>query len=118
MDADLLLSILGTAVAALAWLIPRHRRQRQLDADDRHPPDVVGLPVREPIGRLPSVLRGRDELTRQLWRSLRRPTGGVEVLTGPGGVGKSTVAAAFAERVRRSRVGWRPVPHPAEQFGQ
>jgi tetratricopeptide (TPR) repeat protein len=66
------------------------------------------LPVAVPLGRLPAKIRGRDALLAELRRPLTRRTAfsaGTWVLTGMGGVGKSTLALAVAESAQ-SR-GWR-----------
>jgi hypothetical protein len=60
--------------------------------------DVVGAPVAAPLGRLPAEVRGRDELLGML-----RERRGFVVLTGMGGVGKSTAAAAVARQLRSDR---------------
>lgn len=57
---------------------------------------VVLLP---PTGRL-SEVRGRDDLLDALAQSLTAPDGRFHVLAGLGGVGKTTVALALAERAR------------------
>lgn len=52
-------------------------------------------------------VRGRRELIDELLELMRRPQDGPVVLTGVGGAGKSTVAAALAERFRgRDRLVW------------
>ena len=73
---------------------------------------VGGLPVTAPLGRLPADVRGRDALLAELRAALtrrrvsrRRRNGGVWVLAGLGGLGKSTSALAAAE-VAVAR-GWR-----------
>jgi Mrp family chromosome partitioning ATPase len=60
-----------------------------------------------PVGRLPLRIRGRDVLMAELSRSLarRKPQGGTWVLAGMGGLGKSTVALAVADRALKR--GWR-----------
>jgi tetratricopeptide (TPR) repeat protein len=75
-------------------------------------PTGGALPVTAPTGRLPAEVLGRDELLTELRRGLagrvRRRRGGVWVLAGMGGVGKSTVALRLAveARERRRRVWW------------
>ncbi len=66
------------------------------------PPDrpAVGAAVAAPLGRLPGKVRGREPLLRNLRSQLRK--GGLVILAGPGGVGKSTVAT---ELVRQARAG-------------
>ncbi|TDD24951.1 tetratricopeptide repeat protein [Nonomuraea diastatica] len=71
-------------------------------------PRASAVPVlRAPIGRLPQV-RGREDLLLRLERRLAEPDGAFHVLGGLGGVGKTTVALALAERARRTgrRVWW------------
>jgi hypothetical protein len=63
---------------------------------------VQGGSVEVPLGRLPMEVRGREE-TLHLLQERR----GLVVLAGLGGVGKSTVAAELARRVRSQR----PLPH-------
>ncbi|MBC7273866.1 MAG: tetratricopeptide repeat protein [Streptomyces sp.] len=64
-----------------------------------------------PTGMLPVETRGRDPLLGQLHAWLRRPPAETIVLVGLGGVGKSTVAVALAERaVRAGRVRRRSRP--------
>jgi len=73
---------------------------------------IPGLPVAVPAGNLPPVIRGRAQLMGQLRRLLEVPAGGPAILAGMGGVGKSTVAAAFAQAQggaasgRRGRYVW------------
>ena len=67
-----------------------------------------GLPVTVPLGRLPVDVRGRDGLLTELChplRSYRRGSPGTWVLAGMGGVGKSTVALAVAQKAQAR--GWR-----------
>lgn len=59
----------------------------------------VGASVAVPFGRPAVVTRGRETLLRELQRQMGQ--GGMVVLTGMGGVGKSTVAAELAHRVER-----------------
>lgn len=66
------------------------------------------LPVALPVGRLPVHIRGRDPVLAALRSSIfgrPRKAGMTWVLTGMGGVGKSTVALAVAESMRTK--GWR-----------
>jgi tetratricopeptide (TPR) repeat protein len=63
---------------------------RELEAEADHLASS-GASVAVPVGRLPGEVRGRDELLRDL-----RVQRGLVVLTGMGGVGKSTVAAELA----------------------
>src|SRR5215831_9795560 len=67
------------------------------------------LPVTPPVGGLPVDVRGRDGLLAELQQALlrRKSRGSVWVLTGMGGLGKSTVALAIAEiALVRGRVWW------------
>ncbi|WP_424233284.1 tetratricopeptide repeat protein [Actinophytocola sp.] len=65
-----------------------------------------------PVSPVRVELRGRQELLNEL---SRLPERGPVVLTGPGGVGKSTVARALAARVRDGdrRVWWVPATDSA-----
>ena len=63
-----------------------------------------GLPVRVLTERLPKHVRGRATLLRRLAEHLNQ--GGLVVLTGSGGMGKSTVARQLARQL--------PVPGPGE----
>ena len=71
-----------------------------------------------PVGRLPDQIRGRDALLAELRTSVAQPSlmrlfraarpprlGRAWILTGMGGLGKSTIALAVAREGRRSR-GW------------
>lgn len=60
-----------------------------------------------PLGRLPEV-RGRTELVRHLERRFRSG-GKVQVLTGMGGIGKSTVALALCAALSRRAPRQRPL---------
>lgn len=115
MDAGLLLTGLGSAAAAIAtavavWQLRLHvleRRETQQPAALQRPIQARGaLPVAPPLGRLPADVRGRVALLAELRQSVTgRARGGVWVLTGMGGIGKSTVALAAAD-IARAR-GWR-----------
>jgi tetratricopeptide (TPR) repeat protein len=63
-----------------------------------------GLPVRVLTERLPEHVRGRGPLLRRLAEHLNQ--GGLVVLTGSGGMGKSTVARQLALQL--------PIPGPSE----
>jgi tetratricopeptide (TPR) repeat protein len=60
--------------------------------------NVVGASISAPLGRLPREVRGRDSLLRRLHDRLNH--GGLVVLTGPGGVGKSTIAAELVRQIQ------------------
>ncbi|MEU4569895.1 tetratricopeptide repeat protein [Micromonospora sp. NPDC023956] len=65
--------------------------------------DVVEETGQRPADVVPSSqveLRGRHDLLEELVALARRPGDGPAVLAGTGGAGKSTLAAALAERVR------------------
>ena len=96
-------AVLGAAGGFVNWLLPKPPGK----ADAPGHGTVVGLPVAVPTGELPQVVRGRDELTRQLHKLLRRPSQGPAVLTGVGGAGKSTVAISFAETCQPRFGRWR-----------
>ncbi len=109
-NAGLTAEIVGSAVGVcgFAWsvaifVLPRLREPvGTLDTAK-----VAALPAVVPTGLLPSIVRDRDYELGQLRRRLRRLPGEFVVLTGMGGVGKSTIACTFAERVERTRVRWR-----------
>lgn len=93
------------------WLQFAEHRQRNRDRGSISGavvPDVSGLPVVVPVGRLPAEIRGRDMLLAELCGRLRASahrSGGTWVLAGMGGLGKSTVALAVAAKAQASR--WR-----------
>jgi tetratricopeptide (TPR) repeat protein len=62
---------------------------------------VVGASVGVPLGRLPGEVRGREPVLAWL-----REQRGLVVLTGMGGVGKSTVAAELARLEQAERRVW------------
>ncbi|MFD9882560.1 tetratricopeptide repeat protein [Streptomyces alboflavus] len=64
---------------------------------------VLGASVAPPTGRLPVEIRGRDPVLGQLQKWLRRPPAATIVLVGLGGVGKSMIAVALAERALQGR---------------
>ncbi|MGC0377156.1 tetratricopeptide repeat protein [Streptomyces sp. SAI-229] len=67
-------------------------------------PDSVRLPL---VGRAPGVLRDRTDIMERLRAAVAGPGGGIHVLHGMGGCGKTAVAhALFTEAVRdHGRVG-------------
>ncbi|MFG1943024.1 tetratricopeptide repeat protein [Nonomuraea sp. NPDC048826] len=72
-------------------------------------PDVAGGigSVEAPVGRLPALVRGREDLMRRLRQALEVPGGPVQVLGGMGGLGKTTIALKLAEEFREEqRVVW------------
>ncbi|MER6914487.1 tetratricopeptide repeat protein [Streptomyces sp. NPDC000594] len=116
MDVELALAAVGTVAtlwtAGLAW-----REFRGRDGGGTEGPQ--GSSVRPPLDRLPRTVRGRDPLLAELRAALRRPPGRTLVLAGPGGFGKSTVAAALAaeagavrHRGRARPVWWVPAGDP------
>ncbi|MFE7134421.1 tetratricopeptide repeat protein [Streptomyces sp. NPDC057638] len=116
MDAGLAWTALGTlgtcAGVGLAWHQARAQGRPGHDpGDGRRPPDVYGMSVTPPTGALPAEVRGRDALLAELRQLAGARRGAVVVLTGVGGVGKSTVATALAEWAggRRRRGRTRPI---------
>jgi hypothetical protein len=91
------------------WLAADRARQPASPASDRTGP--AGATTTEGIMRtglageagLPSVVRGRDELIRQICRGLDPQfcPGRPQVLIGAAGIGKSTIAASVAALARR-----------------
>ncbi|MFF5011262.1 tetratricopeptide repeat protein [Streptomyces phaeochromogenes] len=105
MDASLVWSAVGTlgtcAGLGMAWLQLRVQMVDNRQAPVPGAPTVFGASVAPPTGRLPVETRGRDQVLRQLGRWMRRPPSVTIVLVGLGGIGKSTVAVALAERAAR-----------------
>lgn len=98
-------AVCSLALSVVVFVLPRMREPvGTMDAAQ-----VVALPAVVPTGLLPSIVRDRDYEFGQLRRLLRRPRGGFVVLTGMGGVGKSTIACEFAGRVERTWNPWRRV---------
>ncbi|MBC6462934.1 tetratricopeptide repeat protein, partial [Actinomadura sp. HBU206391] len=114
---------LGVGVWQLRVAILDRRDARRAEAPDESAGGT--LPVAVPVGRLPAEVLGRGDLLAELGRALgrgfgrglgrgpgrraRKPkrTGGVWVLAGMGGVGKSTIALSVAvEARRRGRQVW------------
>jgi len=62
-----------------------------------------GSVVSVPIDRLPAEVRGREVILRELQQQFR--LGGLAVLTGTGGMGKSTVARELVRRMSAKRKG-------------
>ncbi len=72
-------------------------------------PDASGSigSVEAPIGRLPELVRGREDLMGRLRQAAEVPGGPVQVLGGMGGLGKTTIALKLAEELReKQRVVW------------
>lgn len=66
------------------------------------PPEVADVSLDPP--RIATAVRGREELLAALRAAMLRGAPVPHVLTGPGGFGKTTVAAALAEHARSQ--GW------------
>ncbi|MDY0810738.1 tetratricopeptide repeat protein [Kitasatospora purpeofusca] len=128
MDAGLLWTAGGTvagfvALGVASWQLrlqmrQHHSRPALPDAAVPPPspsaadgPETAAAPasVLAPLRSLPAEIRGRQEQLRELLGLAEKSTGHAVVLAGLGGIGKSTVAAALAERVRadpRRHVWW------------
>ena len=93
-------------LAAPDLLIPE---PAQLSAAVRHSESqrASGLPVVAPLAHLPEI-RGRDELLASLQRLSRTSPGVFVVLAGPGGVGKSAIAASLIQLAQRRGTYRRP----------
>jgi hypothetical protein len=94
----------------LAWWALREGLERRRERDfARAEVAATGASLAVPVGRLPAEVRGRAELLTLLVRQVSG--GGLVVLAGMGGVGKSTVAAEVARRARAPRLLRRPLAH-------
>lgn len=106
-------SVAGTIAGLAAWLVwwvVRERRERRRERDsDRAEAAATGASLGVPVARLPTDVRGRAELLGALVRQVT--SGGLVVLAGMGGTGKSTVAAEVARRARSPRLLRRPLAH-------
>jgi hypothetical protein len=115
MNVGIVLAALGVIAAYVGILLTWHqaRSQRRHARDNSHKQSLInvqGIPVRPPTGKLPGEVRGRDQLLSELHQCLRKPPGISIILTGTGGVGKSTIATAFAKQSKHARIGGRR-PH-------
>ena len=105
-------SLAGVAAFAVsAWqlrvaVMERRDRRRTPQPTGRPDSSTEGaLPVVAPLGRLPVEVLGRDELVAEMVEALKRRRGravGVWVLTGLGGMGKSTIALRLASEASQS----------------
>jgi hypothetical protein len=102
-------TIAGLAAWLLWWVVSERRDLRRERDSIRAEAAATGTSLAVPVARLPADVRGRDELLRQLVRQVT--SGGVVVLAGMGGMGKSTVAAEIARRARAPRLLRRPLVH-------
>ncbi|QYC40054.1 hypothetical protein Nocox_12180 [Nonomuraea coxensis DSM 45129] len=100
MDPVALVGTLAGVAAVVVAVVQLRRTPR--DRIDHVPAVATGEPVPvllAPTGRL-GQLHGRQELLSELEERLIEPDGRFHVLAGLGGVGKTTVALALAERAR------------------
>src|SRR5436190_15730288 len=111
MDWSLVAALVGAA-AAMAAVLVAVLQLRQDHRNTHGPAAGRGRYRREPLGsagggdaqvvlphpagRLPGEVRGRADMRAELGVLGRHPGGGVHVLAGLGGAGKSTVAGAVA----------------------
>lgn len=100
------------ARAAGADAAPHYDVERGLARFTAWVDENVEIVAEHPVSPARVELRGRQELLNELSRS---PECGPVVLAGPGGVGKSAVAKALADRVhdRDRPVWWVPATDPA-----
>lgn len=98
--------VIGVVLGAwqLRVQILDRRDTRSAHSADEQPYVPGAFPVAPPFGRLPRRVLGRDEMLNQLESAIAGRRGGVWVLAGMGGIGKSTVALQAA-KFARSR-GW------------
>lgn len=124
-------SVAAAFVAAVSvvapWIRRRNRPATRIDpypvnpgAADSGAARLAGASLVAPTSRLPTVVRGRQDLLKYLRRAVRRPPARVQVLAGMGGVGKSTVALALYEWAtsdqRQSRGAWWVLAHDQESL--
>jgi tetratricopeptide (TPR) repeat protein len=127
MDVGVVWTIIGSVagvaalVVAILQLRQGHRDQHSgvpapVSAVSDVPGDVI---LRPPIGHMPRLVRGRDDVVEDLATAAAAPDGKVHVLVGLGGCGKSTVALALACRRGDAgqRVWWLPVVDRASVTG-
>ncbi|WP_155354100.1 FxSxx-COOH system tetratricopeptide repeat protein [Acrocarpospora macrocephala] len=104
---EIALSLVGTIAGAAAVIVAiiqlrRTPRLPRVSPGDQGPaaPGTARPPavLAAPIGRLPEV-RGRQELMHDFRQVLAQRDGRFLVVTGMGGVGKTTAALAFAEEL-------------------
>ncbi|MBP0455189.1 ATP-binding protein [Kitasatospora sp. RG8] len=125
MDAGLLWTAGGTlagcfALGLTSWQLRLQIRERRPgrtsgESEQRALPGPATVPVLAPVRSLPAEIRGRQEQLRELVGLAEKPVGRVVVLAGLGGIGKSTIAAALAERVQagiRRHVWWVSAAEP------
>jgi predicted ATPase/DNA-binding SARP family transcriptional activator len=81
-----------------------HDLQRRILAHELAPPPAPGAEARPLAGQLPAIRApiGRDGEIEALAALLGAPTEQLITVTGPGGVGKTTVALAVAHRLART----------------
>jgi tetratricopeptide (TPR) repeat protein len=119
--ADKWASVVGGYVAAssllaagLAWAI-RGAARRSRAADDDPAAGALSstgafadASLAVPTADAPSHVRGRDQHLQRLQRAVRHPPGRVQVLTGLGGVGKSTIAVEMCRWFahHKGRTAW------------
>jgi tetratricopeptide (TPR) repeat protein len=132
-DAGLVWTIVGSAAAVLGiptaavigiLQVRDGRKSRELHVSPHPSVEPAGnrlsavLPP--PVGRLPSQVRGRDDLVELLSQLAARPDGRVHVLAGLGGCGKSTIALKVAQLARDAgtNVWWVPAVDAASVTGQ
>jgi tetratricopeptide (TPR) repeat protein len=93
------------AVVIALWQDQRSQRREEMTVwrqdSEAAPPAreyLAGMSLAVPFGLLPGIVRGRDQLLDRLQKQLRE--GGLVILTGPGGVGKSTIARELIRRAQ------------------
>jgi tetratricopeptide (TPR) repeat protein len=116
MDAGTVWTIIGSIAGVLAvgvgiLQLRQGRQHSGLPAPANAASDVsIDAILPPPIGHMPPLVRGRDDLVEELATAAVEPDSKVHVLTGLGGCGKSTVALALARRCREAGqlVWWLP----------
>jgi tetratricopeptide (TPR) repeat protein len=101
-----IVEVVGAAAGVIAipvsvWL--GVRREPSAPAPDPTDWSKRGRPTRVPVEYLPEYVRGRQDLLEQL-RQQRR-SGGLAVVVGAGGMGKSTLARELVRRIQQDARG-------------
>lgn len=115
--------VVAVLAAGIAWLQLRRTpkavpKPSAAPVAGRSEPSAGAMALPPPTGQLPDRLRGRDGLLAQLRTLVKAPDGRVHVLSGLGGVGKTSVALQIAAEVRaEGRPAWWVSAADGQTFG-